>query len=111
MFELFELEPGSFTSLVQNKQAKKSIFVTQEVQIEPFLILFAMIQGVQAPKTALGLYRALFRYSQTLTLTDPDFFRRRVRQEFRDSKQITDKEEAARRIRKAQILLEKKAFV
>ena len=63
------------------------------------------------PQTAFGLYRALLRYSQTLTLTDPAYFRRRIRSEFLQSKNLTDPQQIQRRLRQAQALLERKTVV
>ncbi len=70
------------------------------------------VPSSSAPRTALGLYRALIRYSQTLTLSDPEYFRRRVRQEFERSREAAgDAEEIQRRLDRGRALLEKKRVV
>ena len=45
--------------------------------------------------TSMGLYRALYRYSKKLKLTDKDFYLRRVRQEFERNRTLEDETQIA----------------
>lgn len=42
------------------------------------------------PSRILKLYKDLLRYGQELTLTDKEYYRRRIRSEFRKNKTLED---------------------
>ncbi len=67
--------------------------------------------GPSLIKNSVGLYRALLRYSNGLTLTDRDYFRRRIRQEFVKAKETEDKKKVEMMFKKGLALLEKKTVV
>ena len=66
--------------------------------------------SVKLRQTSLSLYRQLFRYGQSLRLTDKDFFIARVKKEFR-SRDLASPQDIQRAHDSARRILEKKVYV
>ncbi|XP_034257065.1 MIEF1 upstream open reading frame protein [Thrips palmi] len=59
----------------------------------------------------LGLYRNLLRYGQQLKFTDQNYFKERVREEFRTNRNVTSEDKIEFFYKKGKSLLERKRIV
>ncbi|XP_012549535.2 MIEF1 upstream open reading frame protein-like isoform X3 [Bombyx mandarina] len=62
-------------------------------------------------KEVLRLYRNLLMYSKSLKLTDPDYFRRSIKIEFKNNQNLTDLEKISFAYQKGQALLQRGSVV
>lgn len=61
--------------------------------------------------SVLQLYKQLMRYSHTVKVSCPDYFRERVRAEFINGKQLTAQDDIMKRIARGEALLRYKRIV
>ena len=62
-------------------------------------------------QTILKLYKDLLRYGENLKYTDRRYFRQRIRQSFKENKQLADQTEIDFQLQKGQKLLQNQRVV
>ncbi|XP_076671315.1 mitochondrial ribosome and complex I assembly factor AltMIEF1-like [Andrena cerasifolii] len=62
-------------------------------------------------QTILKLYKDLLRYGENLKYTDKRYFRHRIRQSFKENKQLADQTEIDFQLQKGQKLLQNQRVV
>lgn len=59
----------------------------------------------------LRLYKDLLRYGENLKYTDKAYFRKRIRTNFKENKDLTDQKQIELQLQKGQILLQQQRVV